>query len=378
MTLSKREKTLALVVGLLGVVMVTTVVGGLMVSPIREGYATMRTLRSDVEKREQELDAARVAKKKMDDWRGRSLSTDAQGQYNDWLQDTFPGLTVTPPARTATKPGSGQPGAKAPTFVKLDYTVKGQVSLAQLIRSLYKFYLTGYLHQIHTLDIKPADKSSDLAVTVIVQVLSLPDAPPTQELPRAQPPARKPEKDVAIYVKDIADRKPFSPFTPNVPPPPPPPTPSTPKFDVLKYVFVSGIVTVDDLPEALIRDRTTDKEYRLHPGEVIVLGSFKATVRGIAGREVEFLVDGYADPIRVGLGDPLRKPADSAIKAGSGFADAKVATPAGLTEKGKSADRRGKSSGDADPSDSRGKSGRFGKKKGGLKGKQGEDAKSGQ
>ena len=102
MTLSKREKLLALVVGILGVVMVGTVVGGLIVNPIQRHYTELEAARQAVAAKEEDLQAANVAQKKMEDWRPRSLASDAQGLYNDWLlklaEKTFP-FTVVPPAR---------------------------------------------------------------------------------------------------------------------------------------------------------------------------------------------------------------------------------------------------------------------------------------
>ena len=75
-----------------------------------------------------------------------------------------------------------------------------------------------------------------------------------------------------------------------------------------KYAVLMGIVTVDGEREALIKDRTTGKDYRLRRGEKVTLGTFEGIVGQIGDREVEFVVNGGRDsPIRVGLGEALRK-----------------------------------------------------------------------
>jgi hypothetical protein len=250
--------------------------------------------------------------------------------------------------------------------------------LSQLIEFLYKFYSAGYLHQIRSIDIKVVEKSNDLSVVLLVEILSLPDSPRTGELPKVSAPAKKPEATLEVYRTDIADRNPFSPppkpvVAGPVEPPKPPPEPPKAEFDVSKHVVVTGIVIVDGMPEALVKDRTTDQVYRLHPGDAIAFGTFKGTVGRIGEREVEFLI-GSGDPVRVGLNEPLKK-SDNSVSA-----DAKAGPAVALAEKGKSADPRGRSPGDADSSkDPRGKDVRMsagGSRKKGFRNKKGEDQKA--
>ena len=232
MTLSKRERLLALVVGTLAVVMLVTVVGGMIVTPIRTHYKEVETARQQIVQKDQSLLDARLAQKKMADWRPRALPSDAQSLYDNWLfnlgKETFP-FEVKPVASSAGSAGAaGTAGAQRSqksAFNKLRYTLTGQGKLGQLIDFLYKFYGAGYLHQIHSIDIKRAEKSSDpkVTVTMTVEILSpreLPGTSPREvELPKKSPPAKMPKATLAVYQKDIAERNPFAPFTPPAPPP---------------------------------------------------------------------------------------------------------------------------------------------------------------
>ncbi len=256
----------------------------------------------------------------MVDWRPRVLSSDSLGEYERWLDNlasdegSFHFSKIDPPAAnaaastTAAASRPGTPGDQKKVFTSLNYKLDGQGTLAQLVTFMDKFYLTGYLHQIRSVEIKPVEKSTDIHVTLIVEILSLTDQKPTGELPTQSKPLKSPEKTLAEYLKTFADRNPFAEYVQQartIVVDPGPKKAALPTFEFSKYAYLSGIIWADGDRTAIINDRTTSKIYYLHPGQTVrTQENYVWTVGEINDRSAIFKRDGIADRT-VKLNEPL-------------------------------------------------------------------------
>jgi hypothetical protein len=315
MTLSKREKVLAVCVGFVAVFFGGRVLWGVVAGPILDRRDILSGIEKQIDEKDELLQEAKAAEARMADWRKtRSLPgnvLEAQSQYWNWLlglaKENFPGLKLEMAKKVDAKAAASAKG-KAVSYNALTYNLKGQGSLSNLIQFLYKFYSVGYLHQVRTLNINPVPKSTDLTVTMQVEALSLPGAEAKEKLDL---PKRPLAVELAAYTKDIVDRKPFSP--PERPKPPPPPgddnpPPPRPAFDITKFTQVTGIVVGrDGQPEVMIKAHTLGKEFRLHQGDPLIVGQFKATIGQVGDRDVEILIAGRTDPVRIPLGGTITK-----------------------------------------------------------------------
>jgi len=341
MTLSKREKVLAGVVGVFFVAGSAYALWGVVASPILNRRTVLTAMEQQLEKKQQDLEAALKAKEKMADLRKRSLPPDvnvAKSEYQAWLLKLAEKHLRNHKVDVVTVGGTTGGKATRPTFNRFAFMVKGQASLSKLLALLYEFYSAGYLHQVHSLVLKPIPKSTDLDVTVEVRALSLLDAPARDKLEPIKPERPLPV-DLAAYDKEIAGRDPFSPYVPPRPPDPPgPKTPDPPKvvpFDPSKWAVITGIVREDDVPLVFVSCRTTGEKLRRRTGEKLEIGTFKGTIGRIGDREVEIQLAGQSEPIRRSVGDSLTKndqPEQKPAEAVPGSADAKGKPPA-LAEK---------------------------------------------
>jgi len=355
MTLSKREKVLAVCVGFVAVFFGGRVLWGVVAGPILDRRDLRTRMEQQIAEKDEALQKAKAAEAKMADWRKtRSLPgnvLEAQSQYYNWLLSLAekPGLKLSPSKKVDAKTVASAKGKAALSYNALTFNLQGQVSLSNLIEFLYKFYCVGYLHQVRKLNIQPVAKSTDLSVTLTIEALWLPGADRKDKL---DPPKRPLTVELAAYTKDIVDRKPFS-------PPEKPPIIDTgpkvvetrpPPFDITKFTQVTGIVVGrDGQPEVMIKAHTLGKEFRLHQGDPLIVGQFKATIGQVGNRDVEILIAGRIDPVRIPLGgtitknDELTKPSAEAAPAptetkgrppGPPFSAGKAGEPGAKTPQG--------------------------------------------
>jgi len=336
MTLSKREKVLAGIVGVFFVGAAAYAGWSVVGNPILDRGTVLTGMEEQLNKKQQDLEAALKAKERMADLRKRSLPPDvrvAKGEYQAWLLKLAEKHLRNYSVDVNTVGGTTRGKATAPTFNRFAFTVKGRASLGNLIALLYDFYSAGYLHQVHSLGLKPIQKSPDLDVTVEIQALSLLDAPARDKLEPIKPDRPLPV-DLAAYDKEIAGRKPFSPYEPPLPPEPKKPVVVEKKpepFDPSKYAVITGIVREDDVPLVFVSCRTTGEKLRLRSGEKFKVGDLAGTIGRIGDREVEIVLAGKSEPILRSVGDSLTKndqPEQKPPEAGPGSADTKGKPPA--------------------------------------------------
>jgi hypothetical protein len=337
-TLSKREKVLAGVVGVLLVGTAAYATLGAVVRPLLVRNPALTGLEQELQKKKLALEAALKAKEKMADLRKRSLPrevTVARSEYQTWLlklaETHLRSFKV-----VVNMVGATTPSKEPPPYNRFSFTVTGQASLAKVIQFLYEFYSVGYLHQIDKLALGPVQKTGDLQVNIEVQALSLLDSP-VKELATMKPERPLPV-NLASYIAEIAERDPFSPpkrkevVGPTIPKPKPP---EPPKFDPSKYAVITGIVREDDVPLVFVNCRTTGEKLRLRSGEKFKVGELAGTIGRIGDREVEILLAGKSEPILRSVGDSLTKnevrhdqPEPKPVGAGPASAAAKGVPPA--------------------------------------------------
>lgn len=125
------------------------------------------------------------ARRKLNDWRGKSLPTNrevAKSLYQDWLREqlTAAGLEVSALVdKSAT--------ARNTHFSELAVDVTAAGTLAQLADFLYKFYASAHLHRIASATITADAGGQKLTIALTVGALILPDVSRTDQLAAGEP-----------------------------------------------------------------------------------------------------------------------------------------------------------------------------------------------
>jgi hypothetical protein len=212
--MSQRERTLAIAVGALVVL-----IGGFWVfRKVEAGFSlreqTLNRLRSEKSQRERLITSGKLAEQRLERYLERSLPPDpalTERLYLDWLVKSVNDLGFTEPK---VNPISGGLRSKTDAFQAKAFTVSGVGSLEQLTRFLHQFYSVDYLHRIKALAVTPRD-SKILGFNMTVEALSLADAPERDAL-HLPPSQRLASGDVEAYLDAICGRNMFGP--PNMPP----------------------------------------------------------------------------------------------------------------------------------------------------------------
>jgi hypothetical protein len=289
MAMKKREKILLLVTGSL----VPIWLGVYLLSGVSNPFGHLKAERTavakEVEKKQEKVQEGKEAERRLNEWQSRALPSDplaAKSLYQNWLYElaTDAGLKGTRVEPTADK-------QYRDIYRRFTFSVQGRAALDDSIEFLYDFYTAGHLHQIRRMSIEPVQGSREFNLSLSVEALSLPQADRAKEL-ADKPVERLAASDLESYREAIVDRNLFAPYTPppvtrpepRGPPPPPP-------FDHSKHTYVTGIVSVDGMPEVWIHVRTKGKSFKLHEGDRFDIGSTEATVVRIGAREVVIALD---------------------------------------------------------------------------------------
>lgn len=303
MTLNKRERVMAIAVGAVLLIFVGWFAFGSATNPFSDLNDQKNSLTEELTKRTAACADLRKAKQRLDEMLKQSLPSDpvlARNRYQEWLRDQVQQVSFEKLEIERTQEESQQ------DFKGFTISFRCQGSLGQLTEFLQKFYSAGHLQLIKRLGIKPVEKSSKLEFSMVIGAISLPTVDRKGELSK-EPGKRLAFADVAAY-KPIAERNMFAP-----PPPPvvqrrpvePRRDPPPPAFDPSKHAIFTGIVEgVDGQPEAWLRSRTTDEQFKLRSGDPVRIGPFRGQVGRIEAREVEVIVDGKSHIIP--LGENLR------------------------------------------------------------------------
>ncbi len=343
MALSKREKKLTIVAGVLVLPFVIWLVVGTFGGSTKLLRVQKAALLDEINDAKKIIRRGHEARERLDEWNQKSLPRDfkaAGSRYKFWLME----LCESPryDARfqnTQVKPMKDQ--AIGDVGQQLGFSVTGTASLEQLTRWLYGFYSSEYLHQIKSLTISPLEESKKLNLSIQVEALALNSAVGADDKPREQTLRELPEDAIDEemldkYCDTIADRALFSRYSP--PPPPRPPeqpreeAPSRPLFDHGKFTRVTGITEINGRPTVWIRLMTSGKDFQLFEGETFEVGPIEAKVVAIQvdGRTITSEVDGKQ--YMIALGDNLRDATELKVDDGDDAEDTPSDAPPESTD----------------------------------------------
>ena len=177
MTLGKREKILAGVVGALVVVFAGQFLIGLL-SGDDESAGDLRIQRDELRRRidqhQQAVDRAAASMARLAQWQQDSLPSRpdaARSRYQAWLRGAverigFRGSDVF----------SGEGQKRGDAYTLFPFQVQGEASLDQLVQFLHEFYSAPHLHKIRRMTIHPGDGGERLTLAISIEALSLPGA----------------------------------------------------------------------------------------------------------------------------------------------------------------------------------------------------------
>lgn len=268
--MQRREKILAAFVGaLVAVYLANWLYGAAYRDPIDSRMARVERLKTEIQEQELQLRRARLAAVQLSGWREQSLPPDievARSLYQNWLLQLVERAEFNTP-----HVDSAEAGGKQGIYRNLPFTVRGRATLDQLTRFLYDFYRADHLHQIQRLAIIPVPKTRELDVTLLIDALVLPEAPPSNQLG-----TRRSERLAYASLADyqpIVVRNLFGEGGAN-------------RFDAADHAYLTAILDVDGRPHAWFTLRTESEVLKLGIGETVEVGQFRGTVAEIDGRDV--------------------------------------------------------------------------------------------
>jgi len=300
MALSKREKRLAWVTGLLAAGAAVWFAYNALRGPLTTLRAERNGLRDEVAQKQRQVEAAWKAQKQMVDYRSRSLPSQieiARSLYKNWLLEL-----TTDVGWEDTRVEPGETRVHRDYYRLLPFSIHARGDLDELTEFLYRFYAKGYIHKIRQLTVKPREGTRALDLSVTIETLSLADADHAEQLPKDAP-ARLADASLADY-DTIVDRNLFAPYRPPSPPvverePPREPSPP-PQFDPSKYAYITGIVEENGRPQLWLQARTTGETYKLGEGDTFELGPVRGKIVQIHQRAAEVELDGQRRLVALG------------------------------------------------------------------------------
>lgn len=347
MALSKREKNLAIITGVLVLPFAAWLVVGALGGSTKQLSAQQANLANEVNDAKKLIRRGHEAQERLDVWNRQSLPRDVEAAgslYKIWLMKLCESKEYNARFQnTQVKPMKNQPVGDVGTC--LSFNVSGTASLEQLVRWLYGFYSADYLHQIKGLTITPLEESKKLNLVIQIEAMVLngaTDADGKARLDALQEHAEEAIDEALLdkYCDTIGKRAIFSRYSP--PPPvrtPDPPrmeqAPSRPLFDHGKFTRITGITEVDGRPAVWISLMTSGKEFRLFEGESFDVGPVRAKILDIQIQDRTITSEVEGKQYLLALGDNMRdakeiasaSPGDSSPSPGDSSAEMPPAVP---------------------------------------------------
>jgi hypothetical protein len=207
--MTKREKTLALLIGVM-------LIGLIGVSAVRRISGAFDDRRDTIDRLDLEIAGKNMvltrgtrAAGKLTAYERSSLPSDpalARGLYQGWLLE----LAEERVAMHKVSVGNLPSRPVGDVYYQHAFSVNCQGDLRQLTDFLYKFHSAGFLHRISRMHVRPLSDSKQLTLTFAIEALSMTKAPEVNEL---APPVsnRLAEDERETYMNSILYRNLFSP-----------------------------------------------------------------------------------------------------------------------------------------------------------------------
>ncbi len=148
------------------------VLNSMIQAPLEKLRSEQEALQEDIEKREKLLSEARVAGKKIELWKKKSLPSDvetARSLYRNWLLEVIREAKL----QNATV-GSGAPANRYGLYRAMPFDVKARGTLLQLTNALFRFYNSDQLHEIKSVRITPVGNSGQFDISLGIEALIIP------------------------------------------------------------------------------------------------------------------------------------------------------------------------------------------------------------
>jgi hypothetical protein len=304
-----REKILAL--GLGGVLALwqgSVLFQAYVIAPVVERETDQEARLDRISEKSKKLKASRAAAAKLKDWKLRSLPPDhvvAMSLYQNWLVElakkTLSKPSVAPSSQFKKSKGKGD------VFQIISVEIKAEGTLAKLCDFLYEFRKSGLLHRVATMTLETDQHQGDpaLKITLGIEALALAEAPERPTLiadPKIAELAHVPAKDRKDYAPLVAKNL----FVRGYNGPPKPtrtPGPLPGEEDPRALVWLVSVVSADGVPEAKLRDVSTNKKADLTEGSDFSVAGVDGKVVSIGTDFVTLEVKG--EIFRLELGDNL-------------------------------------------------------------------------
>ncbi len=170
-----RQQILLGLLGLMGIFQAGDYVLNSMIQGPLENLRNKReSLQEEIQKREKLLSEARLAGKKIELWKKKSLPADietARSLYRNWLLDLIRNAKL----QNATV-GSGSPATRYGLYRAMPFDLKARGNLLQLTDALFQFYNSDQLHEIKSLRLTPVGNSGQFDISLGIEALIIPKA----------------------------------------------------------------------------------------------------------------------------------------------------------------------------------------------------------
>lgn len=204
--MTQRERVLAILVGGLLVAVVLGWGFGKYRSALRLRTNEITRLQNEQQRLVEQQLQGEYANRQMGEYMARSLPGNpehAQSNYQQWLLGMVQASNL---SKAVVDPNSSRPIGGL--FQQIDFRVRGNGSVENLISLLYAFYAKDYLHRIRDLSIRRT-KEGDFMLDMSVDAIALLSAP--EDLPPRDAPSWRVDGDIAAYRDPIMNRNLYEP-----------------------------------------------------------------------------------------------------------------------------------------------------------------------
>lgn len=204
--MSKRERTLAIVIGVLGALAVLNFVGKQVWSAYQSRQDELAQLTEEIESKELVIARGKRARRILDVLETRGLPDNmhtASTLYREWLDQW---VSTAGFSQHEIQYISGQ--TFKDSYRKWTFSVTCEGDLDQFTRLLHEFYVADHLHRIQQLSVRP-NKENRLVMAFTIQAVSLPNVAKTELTSDLS--ERLAHQSLDDYKKILVDRNIFGP-----------------------------------------------------------------------------------------------------------------------------------------------------------------------